>query len=100
MIVLETYTDIFLLYLLTRFASESSGAQMQDVMLGKKVPCFVFIMNQRLLAEAIKNQTALDRKAKERLRQQAQANEYLYSLMSELGVTASLDRSIGAEFIE
>ena len=45
LILVETYTDMFLLYLITRFASEGSDAEMMDVMLGKKVPCFVFIMN-------------------------------------------------------
>ena len=69
MILVETYTDIFLLYLVTKFANESSNTKIKDVMLGKKVPCFVYIMNQRLLAEAIQNHSKIDRQTKAFLRQ-------------------------------
>ena len=50
MYIFEAYTNTFLLYLITRFASESSNTEFEDVLLGKKVPHIVFITNQQLLA--------------------------------------------------
>ena len=37
--------DLFLLYLILKFAKESEHAEVKDAMLNRKVPCLVFIMN-------------------------------------------------------
>lgn len=50
-----TYINVFLLYLITRFAKGSNANFMQDEILGKKVSCLVYVMNQSLLAEIVHN---------------------------------------------
>ena len=51
--VYEVYMNIFLLYIILRFAKQSRNAEMYDGILGKKVPCLVYVMNQRILAKTI-----------------------------------------------
>ena len=39
----EIYMNMFLLYLITRFASENKNAETRDPILGRKVPNIVFL---------------------------------------------------------
>ena len=51
------YTNIFLLYLIEKFTRENTKAidQVNDPILGKKVPNIVLLQNQKLLSEAVTN---------------------------------------------
>ena len=49
----EVYMDMFLLYLVVRFAKENKNAEVKDSILGRNVPCVVFIMNKRILEQAM-----------------------------------------------
>ena len=43
--VCDTYMDVFVLILLDQFAKVSNSAEMEDAILGKKVPNLVYIVN-------------------------------------------------------
>ena len=47
--------DIFLLYLISRFAQENKKVEARDPILKKRVPNIVFLQNQKLLSEAMKD---------------------------------------------
>ena len=53
--VLALWMSLFLLFLILRFTRETQVSQMHDKILGKKVPSIVFIRNQALLKDAIKD---------------------------------------------
>ena len=89
----------FLLYLVIRFARENSDAKSKDdPILGKKVPSIVFLRNQQLLKEVLKEKIEDEQRLKETLKYQAELNEYMYIMVRETGVDR-LDEDIGMEFI-
>ena len=96
----EVYMDMFLLYLVVRFAKENKNAEVKDSILGRNVPCVVFIMNKRILEQAMQDQTELDQQKRDTLVHQAQVNEYLYLLMRKNGVLVHIDEKVGVEFID
>lgn len=62
--VYSTYMEIFLLYLIMVFTRERQNLEMTDTVLGKKVPSIVFIQNQKLLKDTIKNELTNDARSK------------------------------------
>ena len=42
----------------------------------------------------------MDKGEREKLKAQAQMNEYLYSVLNEIGVSVKMDERIGYEFLE
>ena len=73
---------------------------MEDDILDKKVPVIVFIQNKKLLKDAVKNELEMDKDEREKLKAQAQMNEYLYSVLKDMGVSVKMDEKIGMEFLE
>ena len=73
---------------------------MEDDILDKKVPVIVFIQNKKLLKDAVKNELEMDKGEREKLKAQAQMNEYLYSVLKDMGVSVKMDEKIGMEFLE
>ena len=53
--IFDMYVTIFMLWLITTFARESVNAETRDGILDKKVPNLVFIMNQRLMKQAVRD---------------------------------------------
>ena len=89
----------FLLYLIGRFAKENKNAEIRDPILGHMVPNFVFLQNQKLLKEALKDKLELDDSQKSALLLHAQSTEYMHAVFRENGL-ALLDEKIGIEFID
>ena len=52
-IIIEGFGNIFLSYMILRFASEKNSKEANDPILGKKVPTIVFMQNQLLLKEVM-----------------------------------------------
>ena len=61
--------NTFLLYLVAKFARENHGAKSkQDPILGKRVPSMVFLRNQRLLKEVLREKIEDGERVKEALK--------------------------------
>ena len=73
--------------------------ELEDKVLGKKVPSIVFIQNQKLLKDAFKNELTNDARARKALRVQAQVNDYLFTMMRRNGIALQMDENIGTAFI-
>ena len=58
--LIELYIDIFLLYLICRFAIDNKDAMTKDAILGRKVPSIVFLQNRKLLKEAMMDSFSMD----------------------------------------
>ena len=67
--------------MISRFAVENKNAEVKDPILGKNVPNLVFLQNQKLLKEALKDKLELDKYEKENLVLQAQKTEYMYDML-------------------
>ena len=98
-VTFATYMDIFLLYLVCRFAKENKNVEARDPILRKRVPNIVFLQNQKLLAEAMRGQLEYNEEVKEELVARAQFNEYFYDLLRSEEVASPLDETIGVEFV-
>ena len=61
--VFEIYMNLFLLYLVVSFAKENKTTETKDPILGRKVPNIVFLQNQRLLKELVKEKLENDKNA-------------------------------------
>ena len=61
--VFEIYMNLFLLYLVVSFAKENKTTETKDPILGRKVPSIVFLQNQRLLKELVKEKLENDKNA-------------------------------------
>ena len=92
--------NVFLLYLVIKFAMESARTETKDLILEKKVPHIVFLQNQKLMTDLLKDKLENDKEAKESLKQKAELNEYMYNIMKNHGVVCRLDEAIGVEFID
>ena len=98
--VYELYINCFLVYLIRRFAVENKNAEVRDPILGKEVPNLVFLQNQKLLKEALKDKLELDKREKKNLILQAQKTEYMHNMLRQIGIADLLDEQIGTQFID
>ena len=86
--------------MISRFAVENKNAEVKDPILGKNVPNLVFLQNQKLLKEALKDKLELDKREKKNLILQAQKTEYMYDMLRQIGIADHLDEQIGTQFID
>ena len=95
----QFYTDIFILYMISRFARDAHKGEVSDKLLGKSVPSVIAIQNQHLLMTALKEELTLNKENRKLLKLQAESNEVFHNLMKECGLAARIDADIGLEFI-
>ena len=57
--IFDTYVSIFLIFVIYKFSADDETEEVHDMILGKKVHAVVFIKNQKLLQDAIKNELTL-----------------------------------------
>ena len=72
---------------------------MVDPITGNVVANVVFMKNERLLEEALTDNLEVNAQRKERLRVEAQMNEYVYHLMKQEGIANGIDEDIGFDFM-
>ena len=90
--------DLFLIYLITRFTRPNQGQRMPDTVLGRDVPRIVFVNNQKMLKEAYINRLNAEDNLRADLRKRAEANEFLYYRMKEIGLMCRIDEEVGFHF--
>ena len=66
------------MYMILRFAREKNNTSMQDPILERNVPNIVFLQNQRLLKEILKQKFKDEKMMKEVLVNRAQNNEHMF----------------------
>ena len=67
----DTYTTVFLIYVIHKFSGEEKCAKIHDNILGKKVSSIVFIKNRKLVQEAYKKGLAYDEEKEQEVRARA-----------------------------
>ena len=90
---------LFLLGLIIIFTRETQSVEIEDKVLGRKVPSIVFLQNSKLLKDAEKNEMANTALAKRSMHAQAQMNEYLFSMMRRSKIAVRMDVNIFTAFI-
>ena len=93
--------NCFFLYLIGKFgnASRKSEKTLYDPILKKHVSNVVYLQNQKLLQEYIKQSIEYDQEDRLLLHQRAKAIEYMHSMFSENSIDYKTSESIGIEFI-
>ena len=70
-IVFASYIMYFLIYLNMKFAYKEGRSEVRDQVLDRKVSSFVFIMNSRLVKEAMQDKLELSETKKQEIRLKA-----------------------------
>ena len=70
-IVFSFYIMSFLIYLNMKFAYKEGRSEVRDQVLDRKVSSFVFIMNSRLVKEAMQDKLELSETKKQEIRLKA-----------------------------
>ena len=94
------YMTLFLMYLIIKFSADKLVEERQDPCLGRNVPVIVYIQNQKLIKDAVKNELTMNAQKKKAIIAQAQRNEYMYAILKENGIAVRTDEQIGIEFFE
>ena len=95
----DTYTTVFLIYVIYKFSAEGKSAKVHDNILGKEVSSLVFIKNQRLVREAYKKGLTYDDEIEQEIRARAQLNEHMHYLLKKHGVVMKMDEDISVSFM-
>ena len=69
--------------MIIRFTKVERQAQVKDRILNKKVPNFVYLQNQRLTKEMMKQKLSDDKMIRQELIRRAQVNEYIFTTLRE-----------------
>ena len=93
--VVQTYMDLFLLYLISQFSKRKEQEQILDKVLGRKVPAMVYIQNQKLINDAKLG----NEKTPNQLRKMAKSNEQHFSTLVKTGAIPPRIESITYEYI-
>ena len=99
-IVFAFYIMYFLIYLNMKFAYKEGKAAVRDKVLDRNVSSFVYIMNNRLVKEAMQDKLELSETKKQEIRLKAQVNEYMNEMLRRNGVSISNDEMISLFFME
>ena len=94
------WLGLWLLYLILKSTSESNLDRfgVRDLVLGRKVPPIVFIKNRSLLKQIVTNELENDAELRQKVRLQAQYNEYIHATLKQNKISLSLDEKIGVTY--
>ena len=65
------YMTLFLMYLIIKFSADKLVEERQDPCLGRNVPVIVYIQNQKLIKDAVKNELTMNAQKKKAIIAQA-----------------------------
>ena len=99
MFIFDTYVSIFLVFVIYKFSAEDVVEEVDDLILGKKVHAVVFMKNQKLLQDAIKNELTLNDENEKTIRLNAQMNEHMHYMLKKQGIVLKMDEAITVSFI-
>ena len=97
--IFDTYVSVFLIFVIYKFSADDETEEVHDMILGKKVHAVVFIKNQKLLQDAIKNELTLTDENEKALRLNAQMNEHMHYMLKKEGIVLKMDETITVSFI-
>ena len=97
--IFDTYVSVFLIFVIYKFSADDETEEVHDMILGKKVHAVVFIKNQKLLQDAIKNELTLTDENEKALRLNAQMNEHMHYMLKKQGIVLKMDETITVSFI-
>ena len=94
------WLGIWLLYLILKSTAESDLDRygVRDLVLGRKVPPIVFIKNRSLLKQIVTNDLENDPELRQKVRLQAQYNEYIHATLKHNKIELGLDEKIGVTY--
>ena len=64
------------------------------------MPSILFVQNQQLLKETFKDNLAIESLEFKKIKTKAQANEFLYYKLKEIGLVSKIDELIGVELLD
>ena len=79
--IFYVFTNCFFMYLISKFARESKRAEQYDPLLHRHVPNIVFLQNQKLLQNWVRQKLHYDQEEKNELLRRAERTEYLHYLL-------------------
>ena len=96
--IFQLYNAIFIFYLLLKQTKPREKQEAIDSVLNRKVPSVVFIQNQKLLTKEWTDAMEIDAEKKKEIVRNAQINEYIYAMLKDNDLLASIDEDVGFQF--